>query len=136
MMCVMNADCGLSRVETILAAHECVWGRGGDWDCGQCGCGLGVASELDWVRHGARALVSALWTPGSVAITSTRGLEVLPAGSTVLARPGPQGQVYRRVAPAEGGPVSWRDLLGVEQAVAALLPVVVLERGCPVVQAA
>lgn len=136
MIRVMSADCGLSRVETILAAHECAWGRGGDWDCGQCGCGLELASELDWVRHSARAVASALWTPGSATIKSAKGLELLPAGSTVLARPGPQGQVCRLIASTEGGMVRWRDLLGVEQPAAVLLPAVVLECGPPVVQAA
>lgn len=136
MMRVMSADCGLSRVETILAAHECVWGRSGDWDCGQCGCGLGVVSELDWVRHSGRALVSALWTPGAAVIRSARELELLPAGSTILARPGPRGQVHRRVASAEGRLAGWRDLLGVERAAVALVPAVILEYGDPVVQAA
>ncbi|SIC57981.1 Uncharacterised protein [Mycobacteroides abscessus subsp. abscessus] len=137
MIGVMSTDDGgLSRVETILAAHECAWGHGGDWDCGQCGCGLSIASESDWVRHSARALVSALWTPGSAVIKSARALDVLPSGATVLGRPGPQSQVYRRIASSEDGMVGWRDLLGVERPAAVVVPAVVLEYGYPMAPAA
>lgn len=122
-------------MEKVLAGHGCDWGRAGDWDCGRCGCGLGVASELEWVRHADRAVASALWTPGAEVIRSVGGLELLAPGSTILARPGPRGQVYRQIAAAVGG-LAWRDLRGIGQWPMELLPALVLERGRPVAQAA
>ncbi len=123
---VSVADVQTSRTHDVLAAHECDWTRD---EQGLCGCGLVVDTEQQWARHADRALVSALWTPDCEAITSPRGLQQLPDGSTILALPGAHGRVHRRLVFDDPTLMVWSDLHGTIRAAHMLVPAVVLERG-------
>jgi hypothetical protein len=70
-----------------------------------------------------------LWTPTVEQIGSVRGLETLPDGSTILARPGAKGRVCRRLFFDDPKLMAWSDLHGTIRAASTLLPALVLERG-------
>lgn len=123
---VSVVDVTISRTQDVLAAHECDWAREGQ---GLCQCGLVVDTEQQWARHADRALVSALWTPDCESITTAQDLEQLAGGSTILALPGAQGRVHRRLVFDDATLVAWSDLYGTVRAACMLVPAVVLERG-------
>ena len=121
-----NIDTGRTRTETVLAAHECDWTI--DWNRGHCACGLVVTSEEEWAQHAGRTLVSELWKPTAEQVSSIRDL-VLPERSTVIARPGKDGIVCRRMVLGDPTLSAWIDLTGTIHGEATLSPAVVLERG-------
>jgi hypothetical protein len=117
----------VSRTNTVLAAHNCDWD--GEWDLGHCACGVTVRSEREWAEHADRVVAAELWTPTVDQIGSVRGLEALPDGSTILARPGAEGRVCRRLFFDNPELMTWSDLHGTIRAASTLLPALVLERG-------
>ena len=124
-----NIDTDRTGTETVVAEHDCNWGIDADWNRGHCACGLIVTSEEEWARHAGRAVVSALWKPAAEQVGSIRGLAALPERSTVLARPGRDGVVCRRMVLGDPTLSAWIDLTGTIRGEATLLPAVVLERG-------
>jgi hypothetical protein len=118
-----------TRAETVLAAHECDWNIDAEANRGHCACGLTVANEDEWARHAGRAVVSKLWTPTAEQVGSIRGLAALPERSTVLARPGRDSIVCRRLVLGDLTMSAWCDLTGSIRLWATLLPAVVLDRG-------
>ena len=124
-----NIETRQTRTETVLAAHECDWCIDADWNRGHCACGLIVTSQDEWARHAGRAVVSKLWTPSAEQVGSIHDLIALPERSTVLARPGRNNIVCRRLVLGDPAMSAWSDLTGTIRPETTLLPAVVLERG-------
>ncbi len=119
----------VSRTNAVLAVHNCDWASDSEWNLGHCGCGVTVRSEREWAEHADRVMAAELWTPTAEQVSSVRGLEALPNGSTILARPGAEGRVCRRLYFDDPALMTWSDLHGTIRAASTLLPAVVLERG-------
>lgn len=118
-----------SQLNTILALHNCDWGTDSEWGWGHCACGQTFNSERQWAEHADRVVADALWTPAAEQIGSVAGLEALPNGSAILARPGAEGRVCRRLYFDDPELMTWSDLHGTIRAASTLLPAVVLEYG-------
>lgn len=118
-----------SQTNRVLAQHNCDWSTDSEWDLGHCACGLTLSSEHEWAEHADRAVAKALWKPDAQQIHSVKDLQPLPNGSTILARPGAEGRVCRRLFFDDPELMTWSDLRGTIRAARTLLPAVVLERG-------
>ncbi|SIH23014.1 Uncharacterised protein [Mycobacteroides abscessus subsp. abscessus] len=118
-----------SQLNQILALHNCDWGTDSEWGLGHCACGQTFSSERQWAEHADRAVAAKLWTPDAEQIGTVAGLESLPNGSAILARPGAEGRVCRRLYFDDPELMTWSDLHGTIRAACTLLPAVVLERG-------
>lgn len=117
-----------TRTDTIVDAHDCSW-LNAEPEQGLCACGLVVTTDDEWARHTEHLVIAELWTPTAELITTMVALEGLPMRSAIVARPGRDNMLFRRMVFTDSSLHAWCNLTGTFWPTARLLPALILERG-------